>query len=251
VTQCAPDFCGSPKWSPDGQRLAFERRAAGAAGEGGPSRIWIFGLASDAGAPLFQDDKILGYAPIWSPDGRTIAFVDPQTEAIDVVDLASGKVTYLPSQMGEMGSFSPDGMAMVYSDLRPVGEQVFSELWLGYLGDETKVKLLLDSSEEDQFPAWSPDGKNIAFGRRLLNRSQGLGSQLVLADPVTQAIHKLTNDPTYNNTAFAWSPSGEMLLVQRYNLVAASGRPEIWVYQLSDNHFSKVAENGYGAAWLP
>jgi Tol biopolymer transport system component len=251
VTSCAPDFCGRASWSPDGRRLAFEKRKSGAAGEATLSQIWLYDLASGVSSALFQDKTLPGYGPQWSPDGSYLAFFDPQAQAIDVVDLSSGKLAYLPSQMGDVGSFSPDGARMVYEDIRPVGGQVFAELWLGDLSGDPRVSSLVEQPEEDQFPAWSPDGRWIAFGRRRLDRKNGFGSQLMLLNPVTGELRQVSSDPAFNNTAFKWSPSGESLLVQRYNMRAASGSPEIWLHDLATNTFSALVTNAIDPGWLP
>ena len=251
ITHCAPDFCGRAAWSPDGARLAYERRTSGVADEGESTHIWLYDSASEASTQLFQDRSLPGFAPLWSPDGGHLAFYDPQAQSIDVVDLSSGVIAYLPSQMGSMGSFSPDGAHMVYEDFRTVGETVFSELWLGNIGGDARITEMDPNAQEDQFAAWSPDGRWIAFGRRRLDQQGGFGSQLMLFDTRTSQSRQLTDDPNFNNTAFAWSPSGDTLLVQRFDLSVPKGGSSVWIYSLADSRLTKVAADGFGAAWLP
>lgn len=251
ITRCAPDFCGRAAWSPDGARLAYERRSSGAADEGSATRIWLYDSASQASTQLFQDRSLPGFAPQWSPDGGHLAFYDPQAQSIDVVDLSSGVIAYLPSQDGSMGSFSPDGAHMVYEDFRSVGGSVFSELWLGNIGGDARISEMDANAQEDQFAAWSPDGQWIAFGRRRLDRQGGFGSQLYLFDTRTSQSRQLTDDPNFNSTAFAWSPSGDALLVQRFDLSAPNSGSSIWVYSMPGSQLTRIAPDGFGAAWLP
>jgi Tol biopolymer transport system component len=150
-----------------------------------------------------------------------------------------------------MGSFSPDGARMAYEDFRSVGGQVFSELWIGGVGGDTRISEMLGDAQEDQFPSWSPDGRWIAFGRRRLGRQGGLGSQLMLFDVSSSTLRQLTADPNYNNTAFAWSPSGDAILVQRFDLQTAPGGSSLWVYALAGDRLKQIVSDGYGAAWLP
>src|SRR5262249_25298633 len=59
----------SPRWSPDGKRIAFVRQADN------DSKPQIFLLHMDGGeARAITDVASGGSSPAWSPDGRTIAF---------------------------------------------------------------------------------------------------------------------------------------------------------------------------------
>ena len=247
---CAPAACSTPAWSADGELLAYVRREPSSNGLA-PGRIWLYDLASGETAPLFQDNQVLGFGPVWSPDGSRLAFFDGNAQAIRVLELESGRVTVIPSLMGEVGSFSPDGGQMVYTDIRQVGRQYFPQLWLADLSEEGGIRPLLDEAEEDSSPAWSPRGEWIAFARRRLDRQGGPGSQLMLINPESGELRQITDDAAYNNTGFQWDPTGQRLLIQRFNLETGSARAEIWLYDLGDESLARLVENGFGGQWLP
>ncbi len=252
LPECDSGSCGGPAWSPDGKFLAYEKQEALVTGSPGSNRVWLYELSTDTTTPLFEDDQILGFSPNWSADGQKLAFFDANSHAIRVLDMATGSVLLASSQSGEVGTFSPDGSHLVYTDIRLVGRQFFSELWLADLDSSGGIQpLLANSSEEDQSPKWSPDGQWIAFARHRLDRAAGLGSQLFLVDPVTLEIHSLTDDNQYNNTRFVWSPTGQQILLQRFDFHAASGEQELWILDIAHDTQTLLVRNAFQGEWVP
>jgi len=72
----------SPRWAPDGRRLAFVRSA------GGPPQIYVLPFGGGEASPV-TDLPRGASAPIWSPDGKKIAF-GSTTRPDDVVDPEGG-----------------------------------------------------------------------------------------------------------------------------------------------------------------
>ncbi len=247
IVECVPAFCTAPAWSPDGQQLAYERRES-AVEEG---RIWVYDLQAGSSVPLFAGERVTGLAPQWSPDGERLAFYDRQAGAIRVVNLATGDSTFIPDQMGEVGSFAPDGASMIYADIRLVGRQFFPQLWRADLEAGGGVSPLLEGAEDDRAPAWSPDGRWLAFARRWLDQAQGTGSQLMLFDLKTGELRQITHDAEVNHTRFRWHPQGRYLLVQRFKLAQTPAEAEIGVYDLTTEEWVLVIAGGFNGEWLP
>src|SRR5262245_41469577 len=62
----------SPRWAPDGKRLAFVR-AGERDGKVQPAQIYLLEMAGGEARALTDASRGAG-APVWSPDGQTIAF---------------------------------------------------------------------------------------------------------------------------------------------------------------------------------
>lgn len=252
LLDCAPDACTHVAWSPAGNVIAYERHDLGKPSAG---RIWLYDLSTGETAPLVEDHHTLGQAPTWSPDGSQLAYYNVTSQSIDVMTLTTGETFQIPSRMGAVGVFSPDGHSMVYPELWQVGRLYVSELWVASLGENGAGSFtpLVDKPQDDQNPVWSPDGKWIAFGRHNLKNGPSswlTGQQLVIYEPETGQLRQLTHDLTYNNTAFAWSPTGEHLLIQRFRLEQDSPTPELWLYDLTEGNLQLVIKSGAWGSWL-
>src|SRR6478735_1304667 len=126
----------SPVWSPDGSRLAFLRDGQ------------VHVLAADGGEPERVTDLPRGAgAPVWSPDGARIAF----SASVDPTD-GSGPL------VAQRLDYQADGAGMFGS-----ARSQLQVLDLG-TGDCRQVT---DGGEHAGQPAWSPDGRTVAFARKL------------------------------------------------------------------------------------
>jgi eukaryotic-like serine/threonine-protein kinase len=102
-----------PNWSPDGRRIAFSLRS----GEIGIQEdIWIYSL-DDRQARRAWEPKGSQQAPVWSPDGKWLAYHSDQTGAYEVwirqVD-GGGAETRVSSAGGQFPQWRADGGALFY-----------------------------------------------------------------------------------------------------------------------------------------
>jgi hypothetical protein len=144
---------GAADWSPDRARIVFESAQNGEAG--------VSVMNADGSSPVRLAS---GLTPVWSPDGRRIAFVGAGSVTVMNAD-GSDPIALTP---GYAPAWSPDGTQIAFT--RPGG------CWADVCGvdlyvmraDGSAVRKLTPSAtlpDSWQAPSWSPDGTRIGFTR--------------------------------------------------------------------------------------
>jgi Tol biopolymer transport system component len=212
-----------PAFSPDGRTLAYS------SDRGGTHDIWLRDLESghDRQLTRFKDAAL---SAAWSPDGRRIAFLS-QNGGLHTVDVATGDIRRIYDDLWEPGkpSWSPDGRTIAYAAFKPRSARFREGLSEILTVDVESGKGVYQhvgphkslGTRGDDGPAWSPDGKRMAFV---------FASRLHVAevDPAGRLLGppRPVNDELTD--AVSWSGDGSTLLYLsggRLRLIGASGGP--------------------------
>ncbi|HYA48907.1 MAG TPA: S9 family peptidase [Burkholderiales bacterium] len=150
----SPDGESSPRWSPDGRFLAFlasrgteEEKKLGA-------QVWLLDRRGGEAVRL-TDIKggVNDYA--WSPDGTRLVIVSSDRDPADEPEKLEGwKRKTRPPIVIDRYRFKQDRAGYL--------QRLYSHLWLFDVAAR-KAEQLTAGPYSDTAPAWSPDGRRIAF----------------------------------------------------------------------------------------
>jgi Tol biopolymer transport system component/tRNA A-37 threonylcarbamoyl transferase component Bud32 len=196
-----------PAWSPDGARLAYVGEVDGF------RQLFLRTVAGGAERQLSRDSRD-HIQPAWSPDGQHLAFVQSRT--------SGGKLE--PSDIN--GWYQENG-----------------EIWSLELANGRETKLIDDAFN----PAYSPDGRRIAFD------APWAGARRIwIADVGGRNPRQVTSDSSEAvvHTTPRWSPEGTRLAFRRVEKI----KSDIDVVDLSSQAVTRVTNDNVpdmDPVWAP
>jgi Tol biopolymer transport system component len=192
----------SPAWSPNGRRIAFVSDR-GTTTSDYNTNIWV--MNADGSRPRQLTSAVTAASdPAWSPDGRKIAFAaGTYTLQIYVMDADGSHLRLLTRARSGAAApaWSPDGRKIAFT----IGARATStppddpgKIYV-MKRNGTARRNLTRNAVGNSGPAWSPDGRRIAFARQ-----SGSSSEIYVMNADGSGQKKLTQSPAFNGSP-AWS----------------------------------------------
>ena len=256
-----------PRYSPDGKTIAFTSDRTGKSKLAGDN-IWLIKPEDGALSQITDESYQLLNGPAWSPDGNYIVarkhFTSRRSlgsgemwlyhrSGVEANAQGGVQLTKKPTEQKDVNEpvFSPDGKYLYYSeDVSRGSEFEYSKDPHKQIYAIKRIELATDETESYITgpggacrPTPSPDGKTIAFVRRVDGKTG-----LHLFDTKTGAI-RLLNDQLERDMqetwaihgvypAFEWTPNGEYIVIWARGIIqkiaVADGSESIIPFHIKD-----------------
>lgn len=184
-----------PRFLPDNRRLSY----LGSASAGAPAQLWVVDPKDGKPRQLTHlKDELVSYE--WSPDGRQAVLVmrgesysdKPRPLVIDALQFKADREGYLTAQWR-------------------------SHLYLLDASNGNVQPLTTDPQRADSLPAFSPDGRQIAYvsNRNDTESQLGVDELKLVAATAGATPRPLLSTWSPNHQHLAWSPDGSQLAFLR------------------------------------
>jgi hypothetical protein len=214
-----------PAWSPDGSKIAFERRQSS---QCCATDIYVMN-ANGNNVLQVTNTPATESGPAWSPDGSKLIFGrdDGQQSQLFVLTLSTLATQPIPGTVdGSYPSWSPDGSKIAFSSFAE-GDQSCefgpcvpsAEIFIAPAAGGSPTNITEHNEAHDLFPNWSTDSKKVVIERRPHpNDTTGRVLEIEVGGEHDFLSAGNGNDPTF-------SPNGVALAFDLDGRIHTSARP--------------------------
>jgi len=189
--------------------------------------------------------------PSWSPDRRHICYAtsDGQINIVDAATRETDRIVREDENLPKMSpSFSPNGKEIAFVQFKRGGRDD-TDLMVYHISTKTSSRVL-DQTAMQSWPAWSPDGRILAYAN--IHCGGGCGrviQELWMAEPKGGWARQLLMTNALCQQP-VWSPHGRQIAFSSDK----GGDFDIWVLSLDGWTLKRVTEDAgldVSPAWSP
>src|SRR6266576_2790276 len=161
--------------------------------------------------------------PIWSPDGKRIAYANFHSgrSEVFVINVVGTGETQLTTDGGFPGAWSPDGTRIAFANSSDGDDEIFL-----MNPDGSGVTRLTDNTFRDFPTAWSPNGAQILF-----QSDRDGDEELYVMNTDGTGVTRLTNSPGGDEDIFVMNADGSGVTPLTFNDGVSDAVP-VWIQQL-------------------
>lgn len=222
-------------WSPDSKQMVFLSDAAT------PGQAQLYAVTAAAGSPR-KLTSVKGFlaSPGWSPDGKTIAFLFTENaeraagplvaekaqtgvikeavteQRLALIDAVGGKLRQIsPADMYVYEyAWSPDSKSFVTTAAHGNGDnnwyiaQIYT---IPAAGGDMKSIYTPPIDSQIAVPAWSPDGKTVAFISGIMSDEGAVGGDIFTVSADGGAAKNITQGMKASASWLTWRSGGKII----------------------------------------
>lgn len=226
----------------------------------GSQEVFLSAVDGSQRRALTVVDGVSAFDPRWSPEGGRLAYVvktAPEVQGIRVLDLGLGEEIVASDGFVDLDpAWSPDGRELAFvRHISFQGSLQFSSLSLLRVGQSEirDLMLLEEGARYLRNPAWSPDGRRIAFEIR---QAAG-GADIYLLELGSGRLDRIASPVGWDDLEPTWSPDGRLLAFASGPAGASSERSRhgLWLADLERGRVGSLladaARDLRRPAWSP
>ena len=186
--------------------------------------------------------------PVWSPDGRAIAFVSNRDDfwQLYIMDVQTRQTTLMTTNRDFVGAptWSPDGAFLAFEGYNTETNSL--DIFIMPVDRSLQPQAITANPGPDFSPAWEPNaGRSIAY-TTIRNRQQDIVI-LDLGNPSEADALNITNTPNIDEDFADWSPDGSQIAYS----TRVNGVDSVFVRNVASPETEMIVGRGSMPTWNP